>query len=304
MATSRWWKLLAVETATARLPRESRAGQRQQGGAMVDQGKPQYWDDVAAEYDTEILSSYHSNVNNTIKNALDTYAPLPLSGASAAGNAVDFGCGVGKYLPALTGRFERVVGMDFSSGLVEKAKAEVLAEGMKNVEVFRVDLTVRSAIRTALSSSVVGFEPVRFAVCTNVLLAPSDRARRAILKNLYGTVGEGGAVLLVVPSRESAEFVDLVFRRWQGDEAARREGLVRGRKDDIVRGLLNRGETLTKHYIKEEIILECEDVGFAIESIAKSKYGWDTEFEFSTKRVPKKVANCAPPWDWLLMLRK
>ena len=236
---------------------------------MVDQGKPQYWDDVAAEYDTEILSSYHSNVNNTIKSALERYAPLPAAGDPAAGNAIDFGCGVGKYLPALTGRFERVVGMDFSPCLVEKAKATVSAEGMENVEVFRVDLTVARAISSALSASVMGFEPVRFAVCTNVLLAPSDSARRSILKNLYGSVCDGASVLLVVPSRESAEFVDLVFRRWQGDQAARREGLVRGRKDDIVRGLLNRGETLTKHYIREEIILACEDVGFAVESVAK-----------------------------------
>ena len=37
---------------------------------------------------------------------------------------------------------------------------------------------------------------------------------------------------------------------------------------------------------------------------SKTEYAWDTEFEFSAKRIPLKVSKCSPPWDWLLMLRK
>tara|TARA_B110000208_G_scaffold135713_1_gene164134 strand:+ start:316 stop:1125 length:810 start_codon:yes stop_codon:yes gene_type:complete len=267
--------------------------------AADDQGKPAYWDDLAQEYDTEILSSFHENVNNTIKAALD--AVHDGTPPKSAANCIDFGCGVGKYLPALAERFTRVVGLDFSGGLVARAKLRLAST--TNVEVFQADLTQRRRINEALSESVVGFEPIAFAVCTNVLLAPSTKARMSILRNLFATVAEDGTVLLVVPSRESALFVNHVLRRWQGDDVARREGLS-GRKDDVLVGLLNRGETLTKHYLREEIILDCEDVGFEVKSSAKVEYKWSTEFEFATKKVPKKVKGCALPWDWLLVLRR
>ena len=201
----------------------------------------------------------------------------------------------------LAERFTRVVGLDFSGGLVARAKLRLAST--TNVEVFQADLTQRRRINEALSESVVGFEPIAFAVCTNVLLAPSTKARMSILRNLFATVAEDGTVLLVVPSRESALFVNHVLRRWQGDDVARREGLS-GRKDDVLVGLLNRGETLTKHYLREEIILDCEDVGFEVKSSAKVEYKWSTEFEFATKKVPKKVKGCALPWDWLLVLRR
>ena len=65
----------------------------------------------------------------------------------------------------------------------------------------------------------------RFALCANVLLAPSREMRSKILLNIHNALDASGTLLLVVPSTESVLFTELMLRRWDA-EAAKDEGLL------------------------------------------------------------------------------
>ena len=75
-----------------------------------------YWDTMARDYDGEIMSSFDEDVKKVIKRRVDDHC----RGAAAA-NALDLGCGVGKYLPLLAARCGRVLGVDISAALLEQA---------------------------------------------------------------------------------------------------------------------------------------------------------------------------------------
>ena len=85
-----------------------------------------YWDFQALDYDGEILSTITEDTSGNVKRILDTYK-------DKTSLATDFGCGVGKYLPSLCGRFKRVTALDFSEGLTKKAK--LVMKNHKNLQV-------------------------------------------------------------------------------------------------------------------------------------------------------------------------
>lgn len=82
-----------------------------------------YWDSMAKIYDKEIYDSCNDATNRDVVLAiLDKYADRTTS-------CIDFGCGVGKYLPQLSPRFKTVVGIDISQALLDTALAKVVWSG-------------------------------------------------------------------------------------------------------------------------------------------------------------------------------
>ena len=58
------------------------------------------WDRVAASWDEHIMSSLEENTNGSI-------AALIGEVAASHRSILDYGCGVGRYLPLLSSRFDR-----------------------------------------------------------------------------------------------------------------------------------------------------------------------------------------------------
>ncbi|HRJ70924.1 MAG TPA: class I SAM-dependent methyltransferase, partial [Terrimicrobiaceae bacterium] len=160
-----------------------------------------YWEKVAADYDGEIFDSFARARGRILTKRLDEFA-------DASAPAADAGCGVGKYLPAMSERFRSVDAYDLSSGLLRQAKRA--AAGCRNVRFFRRDFSKRPA-RIA---------PVRFALCANVLIMPSLAVREAVLCTLRRMVEPGGHALFLVPSLESALLVHHRIVEWN-----RRDGM-------------------------------------------------------------------------------
>lgn len=78
----------------------------------------------------------------------------------AAGDSVlELGCGLGNSFPALrerVGAAGRVVGVDYSQGMVERAAERVRANGWENVHVVRADATRPCAVASAFDGVYAG----------------------------------------------------------------------------------------------------------------------------------------------------
>jgi hypothetical protein len=112
-------------------------------------------------------------------------------------------------------------------------------------------------------------------------------------------------LLLVIPALESAlltnfRLVDWNVRNGLPHAVALQAGFpkskVRSRPEH---GLMPIEDTLTKHYLKEEIELILGESGFRVEQLTKIQYGWDTEFT-----DPPRWMKEPYPWDWLLLAEK
>eukprot|EP01046_Picozoa_sp_COSAG06_P015511 COSAG06_NODE_997_length_11148_cov_5.400489_5_plen_140_part_00 len=124
---------------------------------MANADDTKVWDAVAAQYDSYVLDNFASDSNGVLTarlteacdgvRALRAAAAAAVAAAAAAAAdgepaksegstpgtaaaagaggglmAVDFGCGAGKWLPALAARCERVLGVDFSIELLRGAR--------------------------------------------------------------------------------------------------------------------------------------------------------------------------------------
>lgn len=246
-----------------------------------------YWDRMAADYDGEIFNSFASDRTGILLRRIEEFADR-----SAA--AADAGCGVGKYLPALAPRFARVDAYDLSARLLKQAR--LAARGFDNVRFFRRDFALRS-VRVA---------PVRFALCTNVLIMADPKIQEAVLRTVARLVEPGGHALFLVPSIESAllahhRMVEWNRRDGQAHQAASRASVApaNGAGRVLADGLLPIAGVRTKHWLREEFACLMDRFGFETLGSDKIEYGWDTEFE-----TPPEWMQAPYPWDWLITARR
>ncbi|CAD7968045.1 unnamed protein product [Amoebophrya sp. A25] len=273
-----------------------------------DVDNTEFWDRVAPEYDAEILSTIEEDVTTTIRKILDENA----QGSKGKPQlAVDFGCGVGKYLPALSERFSKVIGMDFSAGLLHFARTKTSKLG---------NVTIPDAVsltETAKVLQLVGGAVADFGVCANVLLSPEVDTQMGILKTLFACMKPAGRVFLLVPALESHVLGLWAVKHGPGKESAELQAEVKVyneqiSKEDVQNGIVKRGEegVRTQHYVKEQIEEMCRMVGFTVERTTRAEYKWNSEYDFeSLSKGGKSLATgfgklkCGP-YDWILVLRK
>ena len=231
------------------------------------------WDRVAGAWDDHIMSSLEENVNGSI-------ATLIASVAATHRSILDYGCGVGRYLPLLSRSFEQVVGVDYSRLCVEQAGA--LTRGLPNVRTHTTTQFARSAPRAR-------FDVVLMA---NVLLHADTKIRTRILDLALARLRPGGTLLLLVPAIESvhlAEAVRLAYTRKRASAYARPAGGV------FDPGVIAINGQPTKHYSAEEIPLLLQARRLKLDSLARAEYSWSSEsFEGLDRRLPQR------PWDWLI----
>lgn len=243
-----------------------------------------YWQRVGNQYEDEIFASSLADTTGVIRRRLDELA-------NRRATAVDFGCGVGHYLPLLARRFRRVHGFDFADSLLDQARERT--RGLSNVEVERANL---ASARTRLPVS-----NVKVGVCANVLISQDAAIRRGVLRTIAQTLASNGRLLLLVPSLESVLYSSQMLVEWNrklghSEEDSLASGVLPPR--DVLRGLIKLDKVPTKHYLREELEALLNAAGFTISSCDKVEYGWETEFE-SPPRWMKKPG----PWDWLVVAR-
>ena len=128
-----------------------------------------------------------------------------------------------RYFGLLSARFGRVVGVDISQELLDRATRFVIYSGagrsrqrrLKNVEVAQADL--RRGLPPNLPPADVG-------LCQNVLLLPDAAAQEAMLSTVRGGIRSKGALVLLVPSLESAIHVGQCLPQAMADNLDAFEG--------------------------------------------------------------------------------
>ena len=166
------------------------------------------WNAVAAQYDSCVLDNFTIDLNGILTTRLSEVCDSMKAVDGTKGlSAVDFGCGAGKWLPALADRCETVLGIDFSVELLRAAQSSCLAAGLQQdqVRLLLRDLgepwptVVLSSPRcdTALQRVVSGACPrADVAVCANVVMSPNPRTRGVMLQNLSQSLRLGLALIL------------------------------------------------------------------------------------------------------------
>jgi len=247
----------------------------------------QFWDTVASRFDDEIFNTLSNDRSRTILRQINRFS-------SAGSTVCDFGCGVGRYLPLLAERFKAVCAVDISRKCLEVAERNCAA--LENVTFFKLDLSTNHS----------GLDRFDFAISINALLEPSLRKRRSALETIFQHLSPEGHLLIVVPSLESALFSTTRLFEWRDRTSnGKKNGFAikLGAKDsrgvDIARGVLNLDGVLEKHYLKEELLVALQDVGFEVDHLEKVEYRWSAMFD-----NPPRWMKEPYPWDWLATCSK
>jgi SAM-dependent methyltransferase len=247
----------------------------------------QSWDTVATSFEDEIFNTLTGDRNNIIRGHIDRFS-------SANSVACDFGCGVGRYLPLLSQKFKAVCAVDISKKCLEVAQRNCAS--LENVSYWKLDFSTNH-------SKLDKFD---FAISINALLQPSLRKRRSALETIFQHLKPQGNLVVVVPSLESALFSTSRLFDWRERTSnGRKNGFAikLGPKDarsvDVARGVLNLDGWHEKHYLKEELLVALEDVGFEVDHFEKVEYTWSVMFD-----KPPRWMRDPYPWDWLATCRK
>ena len=247
-----------------------------------------YWDNLAGDYDEQIFSVLRSDDSGKIAECIAQHAS-PLK------TAADLGCGPGQITPLLAQSFRHVHACDISRGLLQSAQSN--CQDFPNVDFHRFGLA---------SSKTPPFEPVDFVLCVNVLLTADLEIRERLWERITSLVGLNGTLLLVLPSHESALYthfrrVDSHVRTGSSGAQAVPAGLAGegGNVAQLEQGVRGIDGVKTKHFLREEIIVQLADRSLHVTEIAKITYDWHTEFA-----EPPAWLGPPHPWNWLVVAKR
>mmetsp|Transcript_112853 Transcript_112853/g.319220 ORF Transcript_112853/g.319220 Transcript_112853/m.319220 type:complete len:513 (+) Transcript_112853:83-1621(+) len=260
---------------------------------MVGKTNVEYWDNLARThtYDEKIISSADADEDGVIYAALDAAATRArlgkeaMSGKHLGGKlrelvAVDVGCGPGKWLPALSARFDHVVGLDISSGLLGAARSVAAAKGLENVEVGApVDLgrpceglpdgtrTPAAVAKDVCGPAISSVAPrsADVVVSVNSLISPDPLVRARVVQRAADMLRPSPAstLLLVVPSVDSFHVLRAAYFRaggsksWMGDNP---DYSVQ-RPSEEASNIFRAGHVRTQFFTRESLCLMAEAAG-------------------------------------------
>ncbi len=248
------------------------------------------WDLVAKDYFNELSSPFEHDVINPLP---DEIGRIKDSKRMTAG---DIGCGIGNLIPLLSERFEKVIALDFSKGMVDAAKKR--CEGKRNIELMQRSMTDLSELKGKLD--------VAFAI--NSIIMPSTRDVDASIKEIHSTIKEGGRLIAVFPSLESVLYESMLVHetqlaRFEDEEKAaiNTRRIVGKQYYDFYTGMID-VEGKQKHFYEFEIRHRLEKAGFRNIRIKKVLYPWE---KVESTPLPESVKGKEVKlWDWFVTADK
>lgn len=240
------------------------------------------WDRVAATFEEEVLIVSEHDQQQKLLNTIKRLA-------IADGTAADLGCGIGSTIGLLAQSYAKVFAVDISSRCLERARRANAR--FRNVQYIHADLTLPLPL-----------PPVDLVLCINVLLTIDPARQNAMLDRICTAVKPGGHLLLVVPSLESTLYashrlVRLNEKRGMSPKAAR----SKAKRDTtgLDMGIVRKGGTPTKHYLKEELVDLLMQRGMQVLELQKIEYPWS----FILTEAPQGMR--APlPWNWMVLAER
>lgn len=243
------------------------------------------WDRVAADYFSEVVSPLAAGVPRPLSRALDTLEN------PARKTVADLGCGIGTLLTPLAERFGRVIGVDFSTAMLARARTSCRA---RNVTFRRADLADLRALHGTLD----------VATTVNSILTPDPDRLDRVFTELAAVLRPGGVLLGIFPSMEAVLYSGFLIH----ERARRRTSAARARavtslvleraKYDFVHGTYRESARAQKFFYAFELTYRLRRAGFRRVRLSRVFYPWDTVGGY--ERFPDEP----PMWDWLVLARR
>lgn len=134
-------------------------------------------DRISLEAREQFWKSGASHIEGVLADLADTLGSVP-----PAGTALDFGCGVGRLLPALASRFEQVYGVDVSTTMLAEAATNCERLHLENVHLL------------TSTDSLPNLPPgITFVHSTLVFQHIPPKRGLALLRSLVSQLSPGGA---------------------------------------------------------------------------------------------------------------
>lgn len=246
-----------------------------------------FWSKAAASYEQEFVDPFRSDVRSPLKRALKK---LAFRGAKIV---ADLGCGIGPLLPFLSETFDKVIAVDFASGMLDRARRR--CADRSNVTYLERSLTTLTGLADSLD----------IAVSVNSLVMPNVADQEAALRQIRTALKPDGHFLGILPAMDGVHYqtmllLDRAMDRGQPLDAARKNAAFLNDHAlyDFAFGQF-RFQGLDQHFWQPfEIGYRFARTGFELIRKKKVHLSW-SQFggQDSLKQYP-------PPWDWFFLAKR
>ena len=229
------------------------------------------WNQHADEFESDICDITVDETHNQLSRYVKAIQP------SSGSVLVDLGCGLGSFIHKFGDRFHELIGIDYASQIIARAKERCATH--LNVTWFVMDIARASEVILARAD---------LTVCLNVITSPSPARRNSLWSCVARVTKPHGFALIVVPSIESNGMVE------KRDHGGRRTGPGAPPGD----GLVKREDSWQKHFSRRELISIMSQQGFHIRRIGRAYYPWSTE------GLGRPRSDNRRPWDWICLAQR
>lgn len=246
------------------------------------------WDAYAKKYYDNIVSPLQPKVNNHLNEYLSKIKNKKTK------IALDAGCGIGDFLPALSKQFKSVIAVDFSKEMLTLAKEK--NSKRKNISYLQCDL--RKLATKKKKADVI--------VAINSIFLPSYMDVRKEFKAVSKTLKKSGHFLGIFPSMESIlHYFRLVYERElkktkDAKKAMKKTKHIVDFSDyDFIKSLYVVNGEAQLFFTQTHLAEICKEVGLKNIIFEKVKYPWGKATgDFENFKGKEEI------WDWFVFAKK
>lgn len=246
------------------------------------------WDKVSNNYYEDILSPIKDCQRNLLFEDLESIKN------SREMKVIDLGCGVGEAERFLSKNFKEVFAVDFSEGMINKARSR--NKKFENVNFEVADITHLEELG----------ENYDIAVSINSIIMPDIEKINLSFDNVNKILKNGGKFFCVLPSMEVYAYQALLIaekvlkkNKSHGNIEVVVEKSIPENEHDFRLGIVD-FDGRQKNYYRFEILWRLKKAGFKNIEIKKILYPWKEFEEAGQTYFPKEDL----PWDWYVVCEK
>jgi SAM-dependent methyltransferase len=243
------------------------------------------WNRLASSYDEEVVSPLHKDVRNPLFEKLEQVPTQSVLG--------DLGCGRGDLVPVLTERFRRSYFIDFSTKMIEQARARTTK---RNASFHIADLRDLRHFRKKFD----------VAIAVNSVIMPRVPDVKKALSEIHLSLKEKGVFYGVFPAMGSVLYQAFLIHEQELEACDDEKDALRNTRRKLERGKYN---FVTGHYHDDvdrqkfyydfELRRRMAEAGFRNVALSKVRYPWEVELS-DFEQFPGKPEM----WDWFISAEK
>jgi SAM-dependent methyltransferase len=252
------------------------------------QGQDRQWSRHAVRYDELFLDAFDPEVENPL---LGRLARIP---DAERKTVADLGCGIGRLLPYLVGRFGRVIALDFAPAMIEHAQRRLGPDAAR--------VTFATRVMHELDDYA---GQIDVAVAVNSLVMPDVRVIDQTLRAIRASLRQDGLFVGVVPSMDAIHYhtmllMDKALDRGQTPEKAEQLAAFHAEHHsyEFAFGRFSFQGLRQKFWQPFEIRHRMTKAGFASVELDQVLYPWDESMAGS-----EELAEYPRSWDWSFLAK-